>query len=324
MKILACTGTRSLTHKIEEWLHCQAIKAAIGRFDDGEVFVEIEENVRGEDVFVIQATSSHDNIIELLIAIDALRRSSAKRIIAVIPYFGYARQDRKVAPRTPISAKLIANLLTTAGVHRILTVDLHSDQIQGFFDIPLDHLSTVPLFELDIQAKFTHTQEIIIVSSDIGGVKRARNLANRLNVGLAIIDKRREKPGTSEVMHIIGEVQNKHCILIDDIIDSGGSICTAARALVEKDVKSVHVYGTHAVFSNHAPKKLAESPIETIVITDTIKKSLENETALSSKLEVLSIAPLLSEAIKRISSNASVSDLFSSESLKKVLQKNLI
>ena len=186
MKLLACNGTRSLTYKIEEWLGCQAVKAEIGRFSDGEVFVEIEENVRGEDVFVIQTTSSHDNIIELLIAIDALKRSSAKRIIAVIPYFGYARQDRKVAPRTPISAKLIANLLTTAGVHRILTVDLHSDQIQGFFDIPLDHLTAIPLFELDIRSKFT--EDVVIVASDIGGVKRARNLANRLDIGLAIVE----------------------------------------------------------------------------------------------------------------------------------------
>ena len=321
MKLLACNGTRSLTYKIEEWLGCQAVKAEIGRFSDGEVFVEIEENVRGEDVFVIQTTSSHDNIIELLIAIDALKRSSAKRIIAVIPYFGYARQDRKVAPRTPISAKLIANLLTTAGVHRILTVDLHSDQIQGFFDIPLDHLTAIPLFELDIRSKFT--EDVVIVASDIGGVKRARNLANRLDIGLAIVDKRREKPGISEVMHIMGEVENKHCILIDDIIDSGGSICNAAYALIEKNVKSVHVYGTHAVFSPQAPTKLVQAPIETIVISDSIPKPSNTRVALSSKLNVISIAPLLSEAIRRISSNDSVSDLFSSESLKKALQANL-
>ena len=321
MKLLACNGTRSLTYKIEEWLGCQAVKAEIGRFSDGEVFVEIEENVRGEDVFVIQTTSSHDNIIELLIAIDALKRSSAKRIIAVIPYFGYARQDRKVAPRTPISAKLIANLLTTAGVHRILTVDLHSDQIQGFFDIPLDHLTAIPLFELDIRSKFT--ADVVIVASDIGGVKRARNLANRLDIGLAIVDKRREKPGISEVMHIMGEVENKHCVVIDDIIDSGGSICNAAHALIEKNVKSVHVYGTHAVFSRHAPTNLVQAPIQTIVISDSIPKPSNTRVALSSKLNVISIAPLLSEAIKRISSNDSVSDLFSSESLKKALQANL-
>ena len=274
-----------------------------------EVFVEIEENVRGEDVFVIQSTSfpANDNLMELLVALDALRRGSARRITAVIPYFGYARQDRKSGPRTPISAKLVANLITGAGADRVLTLDLHAGQIQGFFDIPTDNLYGAPVMVKDIEKKL-NGDDLVIVSPDVGGVLRARGLAKRLNADLAIIDKRREKAGVSEVMNIIGEVKDRHCVLVDDIVDSAGTLCNAAEALVEQGATSVRAYVTHGVLSGGAVARVSESPMEKLVLTDSIQST--EAVRVSHNIDQLTIAPLMAEAIRRISEETSVSSLF--------------
>tara|TARA_B110000196_G_scaffold212011_1_gene181852 strand:+ start:16 stop:846 length:831 start_codon:yes stop_codon:yes gene_type:complete len=274
-----------------------------------EVFVEILENVRGEDVFVIQSTSypANDNLMELLVTLDALRRGSARRITAVIPYFGYARQDRKTGPRTPISAKLVANLITNAGADRVLTFDLHAGQIQGFFDIPVDNLFAGPLFSEDI-SKIYNGSDLVVVSPDVGGVVRARALAKRLDADLAIIDKRREQAGVSEVMHIIGNVKDSHCIMVDDICDSAGTLCNAAVALMNDGAKSVDAYVTHGVLSGGAVGRVAASPLEQLVMTDSIQAT--ESVRLASNIGQRTVAPLLGEAIKRISQEASVSSLF--------------
>jgi len=284
-------------------------KAVVRRFADMEVFVEIQENVRGEDMFVIQSSSypANDNLMELLIIIDALKRSSARRITAVIPYFGYARQDRKTAPRTPISAKLVANLITQAGASRVLTVDLHAGQIQGFFDIPTDNLYAMPVMVKDIQ-DYLDGENLIIVSPDVGGVLRARALAKRLGTELAIVDKRRERAGESEVMNIIGDVSKRTCLLIDDIVDSGGTICNAADALLEKGAKAVYAYATHGVLSGGAVARIRDSRLKSLVVTDTIAATEEIRKA--ANIRRISIAPLLGEAIERISNEKSVSSLF--------------
>ena len=309
MKLLACNSNIPLSQAIADFLRVPLTKANIRRFADNEIFVEILENVRGEDVFVIQSTSfpTNDNLMELLITIDALKRGSARRITAVIPYFGYARQDRKTSPRSPISAKLVANLITVAGVSRVLTLDLHAGQIQGFFDIPLDNLAAAPVFQKDIVAKYPG-KGIVIVSPDVGGVYRARSLAKRLETDLAIIDKRREKAGISEVMNIIGDVKDKLCILIDDIVDSAGTLCNSAFALKEAGAVDIVAYSTHGVLSGEAIERIEKSPLSVISVTDSIQpvgKVLECE-----KVQVLSIAPLMAEAIYRISEEKSVSSLF--------------
>jgi len=274
-----------------------------------EVYVEILENVRGEDVFVIQSTSfpTNDNLMELLITLDALKRGSARRITAVIPYFGYARQDRKTAPRAPISAKLVANLITTAGADRVLTLDLHSGQIQGFFDIPVDNLYAEPVFSKDIQNRYNGAP-LTVVSPDVGGVLRARGMAQRLDADLAIIDKRRERAGVSEVMNIIGDVRDRTCIMIDDIVDSAGTLCHAAEALTEAGAKSVSAYVTHGVLSGDAVGRVSASPLEKLVVTDSIQAT--EAVRLSNTIEQLTIAPLMADAISRISDESSVSSLF--------------
>ena len=271
MKIVACNSNRPLAESVAATLNMPLTRAAVRRFADMEVFVEIHENVRGEDVFVVQSTSypANDNLMELLITLDALRRASARRVTAVIPYYGYARQDRKTAPRTPISAKLVANLITEAGANRVLTMDLHAAQIQGFFDIPVDNLYAEPLFTRDIRERFDG-RDIIIVSPDVGGVLRARAIATRLNRDLAIIDKRRERAGQSEVMNVIGDVQGRECILVDDLVDSGGTLCNAAEALLKAGARSASVYTTHGVLSGGAVARVSASPIEMLVTTDSI------------------------------------------------------
>ena len=308
MKILSGTSNLSLSRNIARQLKLKLVNTNIKTFADGEVYVEINENIRGNSVFVIQSTSTpaNDNLMELLLCIDALRRSSAKNITAVIPYFGYARQDRKVVPRTSISAKLVSNLITNAGANRIVTVDLHSGQIQGFFDIPVDNLFTTPLFARYIK-KNLKNKNLICVSPDVGGVQRTRGLATKINVDLAIIDKRRPQPGKSQVMRIIGNVQNKECIIVDDIIDSGGTIVIAADALVREGAKSVYVFVTHAVLSGEAINKIKKSKINKLIITDSIDNTKKIKNV--SKIQVLSIAPLMAEAIKRISNSTSVSSL---------------
>ena len=272
MKILSCNSNLPLADSISKELNLKLVDAEVKRFSDMEVFVEVKENVRGEDMFVIQSTSypANDNLMELLVTLDALRRASAKRITAVIPYFGYARQDRKSGPRTPISAKLVANLITSAGADRVLTMDLHAGQIQGFFDIPTDNLFTAPVFAKDIKDKYSDVPTIV-VSPDVGGVLRARAIARRINAGLAIIDKRREKPGASEVMNIIGDVSKHHCILVDDIVDSGGTLCNAAQALVSAGAISVDAYVTHGVLSGSAVSRVLNSPLQNLVTTDSIQ-----------------------------------------------------
>ena len=309
MKIVAGNSNRPLGEAIAAYLNLSLCKASIRRFSDMECFVEIEENVRGEDVFVIQSTSypTNDNLMELLVCIDALRRGSARRITAVIPYFGYARQDRKSGPRTPISAKLVANLITTAGVDRVLTLDLHAGQIQGFFDIPLDNLFTSPVFLRDIQQTFD-CENLTMVSPDVGGVLRARALAKTLEVDLAIIDKRREQAGVSEVIHIIGDVKGRECIVVDDIVDSAGTLCNAAGALNDAGAKSVSAYISHGVLSGGAVSRVSSSPIKTMVITDSILAT--EAVRVSQNIRQLSIAPLIGEAIARISDERSVSSLF--------------
>ncbi|MBO6483329.1 MAG: ribose-phosphate pyrophosphokinase [Pelagibacteraceae bacterium] len=309
MKILSGTSNLSLSRDIARQLKLKLVNTNIKSFADGEVYVEINENIRGNSVFVIQSTSTpaNDNLMELLLCIDALRRSSAKNITAVIPYFGYARQDRKVVPRTSISAKLVSNLITNAGASRIVTVDLHSGQIQGFFDIPVDNLFTTPLFARYIK-KNLKNKNLICVSPDVGGVQRTRGLATKINVDLAIIDKRRLQPGKSQVMRIIGNVQNKECIIVDDIIDSGGTIVNAVDALIREGAKSVYVFVTHAVLSGEAINKIKKSKINKLIITDSIDNTKKIKNV--SKIQVLSIAPLMAEAIKRISNSTSVSSLF--------------
>jgi len=309
MKILAGNSNRPLAEAISACINLPLTKVSIRRFSDMEVFVEIEENVRGEDVFVIQSTSypTNDNLMELLISLDALKRGSARRITAVIPYFGYARQDRKSGPRTPISAKLVANLITEAGADRVLTMDLHAGQIQGFFDIPTDNLYAAPVLVKDIEDKL-NGDDLVIVSPDVGGVLRARGLAKRLNAELAIIDKRREKAGVSEVMNIIGDVKDRCCILVDDIVDSAGTLCNAAEALMQQGATSVHAYATHGVLSGGAVARVSASPIEKMVITDSIQGT--EAVRVSHNIEQLTIAPLMAEAISRISDESSVSSLF--------------
>lgn len=309
MKVLAGNSNRPLASAISAYLNLQLTAASIRRFSDMEVFVEIEENVRGEDVFLVQSTSfpANDNLMELLVCLDALRRGSARRVTAVIPYFGYARQDRKTGPRTPISAKLVANLITTAGADRVLTLDLHAGQIQGFFDIPTDNLFGRPVLVQDIRERY-NGDDLVIISPDVGGVVRARAIASRLDAELAIIDKRRPQAGVSEVMNIIGEVEGRRCILVDDIVDSAGTLCNAAVALTEKGAASVSAYVTHGVLSGGAVARVAASPMEELVITDSIQATEAVREARN--IRQLSIAPLLGEAVKRINEEESVSSLF--------------
>ena len=308
-KILSCNSNRPLADAISKYMELPLTKADVKRFSDMEVFVEIQENVRGEDVFLIQSTSSptNDNLMELLVALDALKRGSANRITAVIPYYGYARQDRKSGPRTPISAKLVANLITVAGAHRVVTVDLHAGQIQGFFDIPTDNLFAAPVFQSDIKEKYGD-KSLVIVSPDVGGVVRARALAKSLDADLAIIDKRRERAGVSEVMNIIGEVDDRHCILVDDIVDSGGTLCNAAEALVAAGGLSVSAYISHGVLSGGAAARIKDSPLTELVTTDSIQAT--SAVLAAPNMRQITIAPLLGEAILRIADSRSVSSLF--------------
>ena len=310
MKILSGNSNRPLAEAISACLNTPLTKAAIRRFSDLEVFVEILENVRGEDVFIIQSTSypANDNLMELLVSIDALRRASAQRITAVIPYYGYARQDRKTGSRTPISAKLVANLITTAGADRVLTMDLHAGQIQGFFDIPTDNLFAAPVFLNDIEKSRAEGEELVIVSPDVGGVVRARAVAKRLGAELAIIDKRREKAGVSEVMHVIGDVKDRRCILVDDIVDSAGTLCNAAEALMQDGAKAVQAYTTHGVLSGGAVARVSASPLESLMTTDSIQAT--EAMRVAHNIRQITIAPLLAEAILRIAENRSVSSLF--------------
>jgi ribose-phosphate pyrophosphokinase len=310
MKLMTGNSNLPLVKAIASYLEMPITEASVRRFADEEVFVEIHENVRGEDVFVVQSTAypANDNLMELLICIDALKRASAKRITAVIPSFGYARQDRKPGPRTPISAKLVANLITVAGADRVLSVDLHAGQIQGFFDIPTDNLYGAPVMSADIQARFAG-RKITVVSPDVGGVVRARALAKRLNnAPLAIVDKRRERPGESEVMNIIGDVDGRFCILIDDIVDSAGTLCNAAAALREGGAEEVVAYCTHGVLSGAAVPRVEKSALRELVITDSI--GTYEAAAATDKIRILTIAPLLAEAIRRIADESSVSSLF--------------
>ncbi|MEJ0028281.1 MAG: ribose-phosphate pyrophosphokinase [Rhizomicrobium sp.] len=310
MKLLAGNSNPELAKSIAAFLKLPSTKATVRRFADMEVFVEIEENVRGEDIFVVQSTSfpANDNLMELLIIIDALRRASARRITAVLPYFGYARQDRKVGPRTPISAKLVANLITEAGANRVLTVDLHAGQIQGFFDIPTDNLFAMPVMVRDIQDYLGTGDHLMVVSPDVGGVVRARALAKRLGTELAIVDKRRERAGESEVMNIIGDVRGRSCILIDDIVDSGGTICNAAEALLKNGAKDVCAYATHGVLSGGAVARIAGSKLKSMVVTDSIAATEEQRKC--PNIRRISIAPLIGEAMRRINHEESVSSLF--------------
>lgn len=309
MKIISGNSNRPLAEAISAYLNVPLTKASIRRFSDMEVFVEIMENVRGQDVFVIQSTSypANDNLMELLITIDALKRGSAKRITAVIPYFGYARQDRKTGGRTPITAKLVANLITSAGADRVLTLDLHAGQIQGFFDIPTDNLIASPVMTPSMKEKFD-ADNLVMVSPDVGGVVRARAIAKRLNADLAIIDKRREKAGVSEVMNVIGDVEGKTCVLIDDIVDSAGTLCNAAAALKDKGAKEVDAYVVHGVLSGGAVARVSASPMERLVITDSIAAT--EAVRVAHNIEQLTVAPLIGEAIKRIYEERSISALF--------------
>lgn len=309
MKLIAGNSNPPLAAAIAQYLDMPLTSASIRRFNDSEVFAEILENVRGEDVFLIQSTChpANDNLMELLITMDALRRGSAQRITAVIPYFGYARQDRKTGGRTPISAKLVANLITSAGADRVLTMELHAAQIQGFFDIPVDNLIISPVFVPEIQKRFAG-EELVIVSPDVGGVVRARALAKRLDCDLAIIDKRREQAGVSEVMNVIGDVDGRVCIMVDDIVDSGGTLCNAAVALKEQGAKAVHAYVVHGVLSGEAVKRISNSELEKMVISDSIPAT--DAMRESNSIEQLTVAPLIGEAIRRISEESSVSSLF--------------
>ena len=309
MKILTCNSNRPLAEAIAAYLNMPLAQASVRRFSDMEIFVEIHENVRGEDVFIVQSTSypANDNLMELLVTCDALKRGSARRITAVIPYYGYARQDRKSGSRTPISAKLVANLITTAGADRVLTLELHAGQIQGFFDIPTDNLFAAPVLTKDIKERYT-SNNLTIVSPDVGGVVRARAIAKRLEADFAIIDKRRERAGVSEVMNIIGDVEGRRCILVDDIVDSAGTLCNAAVALKEQGATSVSAYVTHGVLSGGAVARVSASPIDSLVITDSIMAT--EAVRVSQKIRQLTIAPLMGEAMHRISEERSVSSLF--------------
>ncbi len=309
MKLLTGNSNKVLSKNIAKYLKSKLVNSSIRKFADGEIYVELNENIRGNSIFIIQSVSSpaNDNLMELLLVIDALKRSSAKNITAVIPYFGYARQDRKVVPRTSISAKLVSNLITKAGADRVVTVDLHAGQIQGFFDIPVDNLFSTPIFARHAR-KSIKSNKIICVAPDVGGTERARALGKLLNVGLAIVDKRRPKPGQSQVMNVIGEVKGRTCIIVDDIIDSGGTIVNAAKALKSRGAKEVYVYITHGVLSGDAVKKIKNSVIKNLVITDTIDNTAKTKNV--KNIEVLSISGLMGEAIKRISNSTSVSDLF--------------
>jgi ribose-phosphate pyrophosphokinase len=309
MKLVAGNSNRPMAEAIAGYLKVPLAKTQVKRFADMEIFVEIQENVRGQDVFVIQSTSfpANDNLMELLILIDALKRSSARRITAVVPYYGYARQDRKPGPRTPISAKLVANLIERAGVDRVLTLDLHAGQIQGFFDIPTDNLFAAPIIARDIQDRFPENQTVV-VSPDVGGVVRARALAKRINAPIAICDKRRERPGESEVMNVIGEVEGMRCILIDDIVDSGGTLCNAAEALLKNGATEVHAYITHGVLSGGAVSRIQNSRLKSLVITDSIEPT--EAVRAAKNIRVLSIGSLIGEAILRTSREESVSSLF--------------
>ena len=309
MKILTGNSNKHLSQKISKFLKNRLVNSNIRKFADGEIYIEINENIRGNSIFLIQSVSSpaNDNLMELLLCIDALKRSSAKNITAVVPYFGYARQDRKVVPRTSISAKLVSNLIAKAGADRVVTVDLHSGQIQGFFDIPVDNLFATPIFARHIKKKLKKNN-IICVAPDVGGTARARALGKLLNVDLAIVDKRRPAPGKSKVMNVIGNVKGKTCILVDDIIDSGGTIVNAASELKKRGARDVHVYVTHGVLSGDAVEKIKKSSIKNLVVTDTIDNSMKVKKA--KNIEVLTISNLVGEAIKRISNSTSVSDLF--------------
>ena len=309
IKLVAGNSNRALSEAIAAYLSLPLAKAQVRRFADMEIFVEIQENVRGQDVFIIQSTSfpTNDHLMELLIISDALRRASAKRITAVIPYFGYARQDRKAGPRTPISAKLVANLITQSGVDRVLTVDLHAGQIQGFFDIPTDNLFAAPLMARDIR-QHMDTSNVMVVSPDVGGVVRARALAKRIDAPLAIVDKRRERAGESEVMNIIGDVKGRSCILVDDMVDSGGTLCNAADALLADGAKEVYAYITHGVLSGGAVARIASSKLKELVLTDSIQPT--EAVKVASNIRVISVAQLMGEAIGRTATGSSVSSLF--------------
>ena len=309
MNIISGNSNPKLALEVASELGEKIVNVTVTKFSDQEVFVEILENVRGKNVFVIQSTSApaNDHLMELLITIDALKRASAQTITAVIPYFGYARQDRKVGPRTPISAKLVANILTTAGIDRLLTIDLHAGQIQGFFDIPVDNLYAAPIITKDINTKYK-SKDIVVVSPDVGGVVRARNIANRINANLAIVDKRRDKANTSEVMNIIGDVSNRDCLVVDDIVDTAGTLCNAAEALKSAGAKSVSAYISHGVLSGPAIKRISESKLSELVITNSIAAS--KQIVDSPNIRVLNLASLIAEAIRRISSDSSVSSLF--------------
>jgi len=309
MKLVTGNSNRALADAVASYLELPLTDCTVTRYADKEIFVEIQENVRGDDVFILQSTSypANDNLMELLVIIDALRRSSARRITAVIPYFGYARQDRKDSSRTPISAKLVANILTEAGANRVLTLDLHAAQIQGFFDIPTDNLTAAPVIVRDIREHYD-VNNVMIVSPDVGGVKRARNVAERIGANLAIVDKRRPRAGVSEVMNIIGDVQGRTCILFDDIVDSGGTLINAADALLKAGAKDVSAYITHGVLSNGAPDRIAQSSLRELVVTDSIEETEGVRNA--PNIRRLSIAPLIGEAVARTASEQSVSSLF--------------
>ena len=309
MKLVTGNSNLALAEAVSGYLELPLTDCTVKRFADKEVFVEIHENVRGEDVFILQSTSfpANDNLMDLLVLADALRRSSARRITAVLPYFGYARQDRKSAPRTPISAKLVANLITMSGVNRVLTLDLHAAQIQGFFDIPTDNLYSAPVFVRDIKDNYA-TESVIVVSPDVGGVKRARDVAERIGANLAIVDKRRPRAGVSEVMNIIGEVEGQHCVLIDDIVDSGGTLVNAAEALFKAGARGVSAYITHGVLSEGAAERIAASKLKELVVTDSIAET--DGVRSARNIRRVSIAPLIGEAIARTASEQSVSSLF--------------
>ena len=309
MYIISGNSNPVLANQISTELKVKAIDVTVTRFSDQEVFVEINENIRGKNIFVIQSTSmpANDHIMELLITIDALKRASANTVTAVIPYFGYARQDRKVGPRTPISAKLVADVLTTAGIDRLLTIDLHAGQIQGFFDIPVDNLYAAPVITKDIIENYKD-KDLVVISPDVGGVVRARGIAKRINGDLAIVDKRRDKANESEVMNIIGDINNRDCIIVDDIVDTAGTLCNAAEALINEGANSVSAYITHGVLSGPAIERLQNSKLKELVITDSIAPTKLILDA--SNIRILNLAPLIAEAIRRISSDSSVSSLF--------------
>ncbi len=309
MHIISGNSNPILAKQISKELNENIINVTVTKFADQEVFVEINENIRGKNIFVIQSTSNpaNDHLMELLITIDALKRASANTVTAVMPYFGYARQDRKVGPRTPISAKLIADVLTTAGIDRLITIDLHAGQIQGFFDIPVDNLYAAPVITKDINENY-NKKDLVIISPDVGGVVRARNIAKRINGDLAIVDKRRDKANVSEVMNIIGNIENRDCIIVDDIVDTAGTLCNAASALIDAGAKNVSAYITHGVLSGPAVKRITDSKLKELVITDSIAPTKQIQNA--KNIRILNLAPLIAEAIKRISSDSSVSSLF--------------